>query len=184
MKYINTKTLEYPFTESQIRKLNPQVSFPKPFKAAPYAVVFTTPKPATTVIERALEVKPVFTDKNIWEQQWGIVPAFTEYTDEDDVVHTVAEQEAEATAKELLDGKAQRASTNKADCTSHILAQYPEPIQRSALMGIYSAAYITTMADFIAACVVEENRVFDLIEAATTMAELNLVKAPIWPKGV
>ena len=35
MKYINTKTLEYPFTESQIRKLNPQVSFPKPFKAAP-----------------------------------------------------------------------------------------------------------------------------------------------------
>jgi hypothetical protein len=61
------------------------------------------------------------------------------------------------------------------------LTAYPEPIQRSAALGVYPVAYRITMADFIAACVAEENRVFELLEAATTLEDLELKNQPIWP---
>ena len=83
-------------------------SFPSPFVAPPeYAVVFPAPQPTyNAVIQSVREIAPVLTVKGHYEQQWEIVPRFVEYTDEQDVVHTVAEQEAaaiaaDATAKTL-----------------------------------------------------------------------------------
>lgn len=98
--YINTETLEYPVTESQIRDLFPNTSFPSPFRPPEnYQVVFPTPQPEfNQVTEMAVEDTPVFTVKAHWEQTWKVVSRFQEYTDGEGIVHTVAEQEAAAIA--------------------------------------------------------------------------------------
>jgi len=70
----------------------------------------------------------------------------------------------------------------KADCTARILAAYPEPIQRSAGLGIYTTAVINAMTVFIAGCIEEENRCFDELEAATTLAEVEAV-TPTFPEA-
>ena len=38
------------------------------------------------------------------------------------------------------------------------------------------------MTQFIVDCIAEENRVFDLLEAATTIAELEAVENPVFPE--
>jgi hypothetical protein len=98
--YINTKTLEYPISELDIKRKFPNTSFSVPFIAPKeYAVVFPTPRPEyNATIRSARETAPVLTSKGHYEQAWEVVPAFTEYTDENGVVHTVAEQEAAAQA--------------------------------------------------------------------------------------
>jgi hypothetical protein len=99
--YINTITWAYPVSESEIRAAFPNTSFPVPFQAPDgYAVVFPTPQPAyDPVIRIVRETSPQFVNaKGIWEQRWEVVPRFTEYTDGQGVVHTVAEQEAAAIA--------------------------------------------------------------------------------------
>lgn len=78
--------------------------------------------------------------------------------------------------------KAQTQATNKAACRLRILAKYPLETQSSALMGVYPAEVKDAMVAFIAACVVEENRVFDLVEAATTEEALESVDKPVWPE--
>lgn len=102
--YINTITLQYPLSEQDIRAAMPNTSFPFPFPCPDdYAVVFPAPQPAyNTVTEYAKEIAPVLTSKGTWEQQWEVAPRFTEYTDENGVVHTVAEQEAAATAADQI----------------------------------------------------------------------------------
>jgi len=69
----------------------------------------------------------------------------------------------------------------KQECTAHILAAYPEPIQRSAAIGIYSSAVVDAMTSFIAGCISEEDRCFDALDAATTMEEVDLV-TPAFPE--
>lgn len=68
---------------------------------------------------------------------------------------------------------------NKQACQAHILARYPDPIQRSAALGIYPSAVVTEMTDFIAACIAEENRVFDMLETADSP---ETVEKPVWPE--
>ena len=77
--------------------------------------------------------------------------------------------------------RAEIQNANKADCTACILAAYPEPIQRSAALGVYPQATADLISAYIAACVVEENRVFDLLEVATA-ATLSTIEAPVWPE--
>lgn len=98
--YINTETNQYPESEASIRASNPNTSFPFPFvPPEKYQWVFPTPQPShNSVIEMVRESAPEFTSKNVWEQRWEVVSKFTEYTDENGVVHTVAEQEAAAIA--------------------------------------------------------------------------------------
>ena len=72
-------------------------------------------------------------------------------------------------------------NANKADCTACILAAYPEPIQRSAALGVYPQATVDLISAYIAACIAEENRVFDLLEVATA-ATLPIIEAPVWPE--
>lgn len=100
MNYINTKTNKYPVTESEIRAAYPNTSFTTPFiPPAEFQLVFLTPQPAyDSVVQTARETAPVLTAKGNWEQTWEVVPRFTEYTDEQGVVHTAAEQEAAAIA--------------------------------------------------------------------------------------
>ena len=104
--YINTETGAYPISETQIRQAFPNTSFPRPFKApAGYEVVFPAPAPtpANPVIQTTREIAPVLTSKGTYEQAYEIVDIYSDYTDEQGVLHTKAEQEAAAIAKDAAD---------------------------------------------------------------------------------
>lgn len=98
--YIRLSDQTYPFGEYNIRLMNPNTSFPTPFTPPEdYAPVFPTPQPTfNAVIQVVRETTPELTIKGHWEQRWVVVPRFQAYTDEDGVLHTVAEQEAVAIA--------------------------------------------------------------------------------------
>lgn len=98
--YINTDTSQYPVSESDIKAAFPNTSFAHPFQAPDgYAVVFPAPQPPYDPVIRVVrEAAPELTSKGTWEQRWEVVPRFTEYTDDQGVTHTVAEQEAAAIA--------------------------------------------------------------------------------------
>lgn len=99
-RYIHTPTARYPLAEQDIRNENRNTSFASPFRAPDeYEVVFPTPQPTfDPVIRIAREVAPERTAKGNYEQRWEVATRFSEYTDENGVVHTVAEQEAAAVA--------------------------------------------------------------------------------------
>ena len=101
--YINTDTQQYPITETQIRELFPNVSFPVPFVPPNnFAPVFPVPQPSfDPVVQVAVEGKPVLTAKGHYEQTWVITDKFVDYRDEDGVLHTKEEQEANAIAQDL-----------------------------------------------------------------------------------
>lgn len=79
-------------------------------------VVFPTPQPAfDPVIRVAREIAPQQTANGNWEQRWEVVPRFTEYTDADGVLHTVAEQEAAAIAADKAERVARLSVQIKAE---------------------------------------------------------------------
>lgn len=98
--YINTDTNQYPVSENEIRATHPNTSFPVPFTPPDgYTWVFPRPQPTfDPVLRIARLTKPELTSLGHWEQCWEVVPRFSEYTDEQGVLHTVAEQEARAIA--------------------------------------------------------------------------------------
>lgn len=77
--------------------------------------------------------------------------------------------------------KARVQAANKTVCENHILKRFSLPIQSSMSMGVYPADMKDAMVSFIAACIAEENRVFDLVVAAATQEEL-LSIIPVWPE--
>lgn len=85
-------------------------------------------------------------------------------------------------AEMLIEAKQNLQTSNKAVCRKHIISKYPLETQSSAVLGVYPAEVKEVMVSFIAACIAEENRVFDLVEAVTTAEELEAVDKPIWPE--
>ena len=71
-------------------------------------------------------------------------------------------------------------AANRAECSSRIYARYPAGRQLSALAGIYDAANVRAMHDWIASCIAAENTAADAIEAATTVQEVEAVTVA-WP---
>ena len=71
--YIRLSDSFYPLTEQDIRNAFPNVSFPTPFAAEGYAVVFPTPAPAVDWYHAAREIAPVLTSKGTWAQAWEVV---------------------------------------------------------------------------------------------------------------
>jgi len=98
MPYLNTETNSFNISEQEIKLAYPNTSFTDPFVPFdPFVFYFTAPQPEhDQVIQSCREIAPVLTSKGHYEQEWEIVPAFSEYTDGDGVLHTVAEQEAKA----------------------------------------------------------------------------------------
>jgi len=140
-----------------------------PEQAVEYGVSklqLVTPPYSNPLSQIRTEADPLLVD-GVWVQQWA-----------------VTDLDATTTGGNLITGKEERQDTNRTACTAAILTVYPEPIQRSASLGVYPGDYITTMTSFIAACIAEENRVFNLLEAATTVAEIDAIELPTWPIGV
>lgn len=107
MAYINTKTNQYPVSEQDIRNEFPNISFPTPFAAEGYEVVFPAPAPTVDnpVLQIAREIAPVIVenaekDRQWYQQAWEIIDIYSDYTDADGTVHTKAEQEAAAIARD------------------------------------------------------------------------------------
>ena len=78
------------FTESEIKALNPNTSFPTPFMADGYSVVFDTPKPECGELEVAYQDGTELDSKGNRVIKWSVKDMF-----EDTPEKTKAEQEAE-----------------------------------------------------------------------------------------
>ncbi|MBK7186936.1 MAG: hypothetical protein IPH85_13650 [Ignavibacteria bacterium] len=95
-------------------------------------------------------------------------------------LQSAAPTPAEINASRLPAIKSAAIASNRAECSSRIYARYPAGRQLSALAGLYDSANVATMVDWIAANISAENTAADLIEAATTVAEVEAV-AVVWP---
>ena len=104
-------------TDSEFRAAHSNTSFGPVIDYASfgYAVVYPTPQPVhDPVIQTVRRLPAVLTDKGHYEQSWEVIPRFNDYTDEDGVLHTRAEQEAEAIAKDAEEKAAQELAAAKA----------------------------------------------------------------------
>lgn len=73
--YLHTLTQRYPVSESEIRSLFPNTSFPVPFVAPEdYVWVFPAPQPAFNSISQSVrEIAPELTSKGTWQQRWEVI---------------------------------------------------------------------------------------------------------------
>lgn len=102
---------------------------------------------------------------------------YTKVVDGEVAEMTIAEQDK----VDLVEARTAKQNLTKQQCTTHILDAYPEPIQRSAAIGIYSSEVTGSMQTFIAGCIEEENRCFDEANAATSIAEVDAI-TPTFPE--
>lgn len=111
------------------------------------------------------------------------VTSFTEgYLSDRYVVQSftlVVKDQEDLDAIDFQKDKDELQATFKTECTQEILKLYPEPIQRSAAIGVYPTTLVEEMATTIATYIGEENRVFDEVGAATHPAVLQNIK-PFW----
>ena len=73
---------QYPYSFAQLRRDNPQVSYPSEpnderLAAFGVHVVAPTAKPATTLTQNVIETTPVL-DAGVWKQAWSVVAASAE----------------------------------------------------------------------------------------------------------
>jgi len=104
-------------TDSEFRSAFPNTSFGPviDYTSFGYAIVYPTPQPAhDPVVQTVRRLPAVLTDKGHYEQAWEVIPRFNDYTDEQGVLHTRAEQEAEAIAKDVEEKAAQALAAAKA----------------------------------------------------------------------
>jgi len=80
---------------------------------------------------------------------------------------------------DLNEARRRLQTRNKKACRGHILAKYPVEIQHSMNAGVYGSESLTAYQEFLAACIAEENRVFDLLEAAI---DPTIIETPNWPE--
>lgn len=85
--YIHIQTLTQR-TESEIRALNPNTSYPVPFPVPEgYAYVFPTAQPVyNPVTQTVQQTTPELTVLDTWEQRWEVVEIYQNQQDEDDAV--------------------------------------------------------------------------------------------------
>jgi hypothetical protein len=116
--YINLQTHQVS-TESEIRAAHPNTSFPVPFVADGYAVVFDAPQPNYDKYTQTIaQGVPVETLKGHWEQTWIVL---------------------DLNAEQLADAQAQKIEDEKAKIKSDIAALESSVTprrQREAILGI------------------------------------------------
>ena len=95
--YINTQTLMQ-LSESEIRALNPNTSYPVPFPVPEgYAYVFPTAQPVhNPVTQFVQQATPELTVLGHWEQRWTVVELYATQEDKDAAI--AADTEAKRVA--------------------------------------------------------------------------------------
>ena len=79
---VNGAVAQYPYSFAQLRRDNPQVSYPSDpsdewLTGYGVHVVAPTAKPATTLTQNVVEATPVLV-AGVWTQAWSVVPASAE----------------------------------------------------------------------------------------------------------
>ena len=123
-----------------------------------------------------IKINHVITDTQSRHEQ-VIVDKFQDTEDK-----TKEAQETEYLNQLIIDNRLRIQTENREACKALILSKYPIEIQASMNAGVYSAAAFESYQAFLAACITEENRVFDLLNAATTIEGLNTIETPTWPE--
>jgi nicotinamidase-related amidase len=105
-------------TQGEWRSANPNISMPRTWNqnvldALNIEAVFETPKPDVGPYQNAARNGVTQDANGNWVQAWAVVDMFSDYTDEDDVLHTKAEQEAAYQAN--LDAEAAKAARSQRD---------------------------------------------------------------------
>jgi hypothetical protein len=114
--------------------------------------------------EREMQKPPQFFTK-------GYDPKYYKVVSEDAYLRT----DAEMGPILLAERKTAMQADYKTQCTSGILQVYPEPIQRSASLGIYESAILEDIALFIGDMIAEENRLYDAVENARNDGDLDAI---------
>jgi hypothetical protein len=155
VKITNGSVDTYPYSVGQLRRDNPNTSFPKKIPnetLATYGVypVLAAPKPDASGEYKTVVRNGVEQDANgNWVYAWKEQDMFSDYTDEDGNVVTKASQEEAYTAKKIADAEA--AVRSKRDS---LLAETDwmalTDVTMSAEMATYRQALrdITTHANF------------------------------------
>ena len=105
-------------TQGEVRRMYSNTSLPKVwnqnvFDSLGIDPVLITPKPETTGYTQAVRDGATQDANGNWVQAWKIVDMFADYTDDEGVVHTKAEQEAEYQAR--LDDDAAKSVRSQRD---------------------------------------------------------------------
>jgi len=102
-----------------------------------------------------------------------------------DDVAKVVNQGFDITDKPFAEAFEAIAARNRMACQTQIYSVYSAETQLSAFGGVLGEAVRVMVRDYIKACKTEEDRVFDLLEAATitTVDELIAIEKPNYPKG-
>ena len=127
-------------TQGQIRKLNSNTSLPRVWDANVCSAlgidpVLEAPKPEVTGYTQAVRNGVTQDAKGNWVQAWSVVDMFQDYTDDEGVTHTKADQEAAYQAD--LDAKAAESVRTQRDAK---LAESDWMVIKSAETGIALAA--------------------------------------------
>ena len=127
-------------TQGQVRKLNSNTSLPRVWDAnVCYALgidpVLEAPKPEVTGYTQAVRNGATQDANGNWVQAWSVVDMFQDYTDDEGVTHTKADQEAAYQAD--LDAKAAESVRTQRDAK---LAESDWMVIKSAETGIALAA--------------------------------------------
>jgi len=133
------------------------------------------PEPSTN-LKKIIAGDPVQTEDGNWAQVWAEVDKFSDIPDS----LTKAEQETAYLAELIISSRIRIQNQNKANCKSLIYTRYNQEFQNNMGIGLIPEATAATAATWIMDMREEENRVFDLLEAATTLEELNAIETPTW----
>ena len=123
-------------SQGEVRRMHSNTSLPKVwnqnvFDSLGIDPVLITPKPETTGYTTAVRDGATQDANGNWVQAWKIVDMFADYTDDEGVVHTKAEQEAAYQAK--LDAEAAASVRATRDAK---LAETDWMVIRSAETGV------------------------------------------------
>ena len=155
VKITNGSVDTYPYSIGQLRRDNPNTSFPKKIPnetLASWGVypVLQAPKPEPSGEYKTVVANGVTTDANgNWVNAWTEQDMFSDYTDEDGNVVTKASQEEAYTAKKTADAEAAVRATRDAKLAETDWTGMSD-VTMSAEMTTYRQALrdITTHANF------------------------------------
>ena len=105
-------------TQGEVRKIHSNTSLPRVWDsnvcdALGIDPVLEAPKPETTGYTQAIRNGVTQDAKGNWVQAWAVVDMFSEYTDDEGITHTKAEQEAAYQAR--LDEEAAKSARTQRD---------------------------------------------------------------------
>lgn len=177
--YINTSSLTWPVTESDIRAAFPNVSFPFPFvQPEDYAAVFPAPLPEyNSVTQTIVEGTPQLTAIGHWEQTWVVQDLDAETVAANQAASTQAKvAEIVAAMESLFDATAQsRQYDNRITCA--LRAGYAGPFQAEGL------AFATWMdrQNAIAYQMLAQVQAGTMAMPSTPDDALSLLEPMVWP---